>query len=89
MLRQHGKAEKAPDRRHHARHGARREALVHQPVDEALQVVAVEVMQGLRHGCGELSKPLEIAAVAFQCVIGEPPFDAQVRQIGVDQIVGG
>ena len=38
---------------------------------------------------GEFSKPLEIAAVAFEGVIGEAPLDAQVRQIRVDEIMGG
>jgi hypothetical protein len=32
---------------------------------------------------------LEIAAVTLKGVIGEAPFDAQVRQIRVDEIVSG
>ena len=37
----------------------------------------------------ELRKPLQIAAVAFKRVIGETPFDAQVCEVRVDEIVGG
>ena len=46
-------------------------------------------MHGRLHPSREFSKPLEIAAVAFERVIGEAPLDAQVRQICVDEIVGG
>jgi hypothetical protein len=32
---------------------------------------------------------LEIAAVAFERVIGQPAFYAKVREIGIDEFVGG
>ena len=38
---------------------------------------------------GELREALEVPAVAFQRVIGETALDPEVRQIGVDEIVGG
>ena len=37
----------------------------------------------------EFSKTLEIAAVAFQRVFGQAPFDPQMREIGVDELVSG
>jgi hypothetical protein len=36
-----------------------------------------------------LSESLEIAAVTFERVIGEAPFDAKVREIRIDEIVDG
>jgi hypothetical protein len=51
--------------------------------------VAVEALDGLLETGGEFSKALEIAAVTFESVIGEAPFDAQMRHIRVDEIMGG
>ena len=53
------------------------------------EVAAVQALNRLFDAGGEFSKPLEIAAVAFERVIGQPAFDAKVRQIGIDEIVGG
>ena len=72
-----------------ARDRARRQPLVHQPVDETLEIVAVHALKRFFESRGEFSKPLEIAAVALERVIGEAPFDAQVREIRIDEIVGG
>ena len=54
-----------------------------------LEVASVQALDGFFESGGEFSKPLEIAAVAFKSVIGETPFDAQVREIRIDEIVGG
>ena len=90
MLREHGEAVEPSNGGDRARDRARRQAFVHQAVDEMLEVAAVELLwSGFSSAGGEFSKPLEIAAVAFERVIGEAPFDAQVRQIRVDEIVGG
>ena len=51
--------------------------------------MTVEVWERFFEAGRKFSKPLEIAAVTFQRVIGEPPLHAQMRQIGVDEIVGG
>ena len=59
------------------------------PSTKFFEVAAVEALNGLFDARGEFSKPLEIAAVAFKGVIGEAAFDPQVRQIRVDEIVGG
>jgi len=37
----------------------------------------------------KFSKALEIAAITFKSVIGEAPLDAQVRQVRIDESVGG
>ena len=89
VLREHDEAEKAPDRGNHARNGARRQPFVHQAVDEMFQLVPAEQLDGFFLAGGEFSKPLEVAAVTFKRVIGEPPFDAQVCQIRIDEIMGG
>jgi hypothetical protein len=51
--------------------------------------VAVELLDRSLAARGELHQPLKVAAVALQCVIREASFDAQMRQITVDEIVGG
>ena len=89
MLREHGESVKASYRRDRARDRARRQPFVHQPVDETFEIVAIQALNGFFEGRGEFSKPLEIAAVALESVIGEAPFDAQVREIRIDEIVGG
>ena len=53
------------------------------------EIAAVQALNRFFEAGGEFSKPLEIAAVAFKSVIGQAPFDAQVRQIRIDEIVGG
>ena len=72
-----------------ARNGARRQAFVHHAVNEALQIVAVEPLNGLFDGGSECSEPLQIPAVTFQGVIGKASFDAQMREIRVYEIMGG
>ena len=89
MLREHGEAVEASYGRDGARDRARRQPFIHQPVDETFEIVAVQALKRLFERRGEFSKPLEIAAVAFESVIGEAPFDAQVREIRIDEIVGG
>ncbi len=54
-----------------------------------LKVVAVQVLNWFFETGREFSKPLEIAAVAFECVIGQSAFYAKVREIGIDEIMGG
>jgi hypothetical protein len=51
--------------------------------------VTIEAVNPRLKAGGEFSKTLEIAAVTFQGVIGETPFDAKVREIRIDEIVGG
>ena len=89
MLREHGKAIEPSHRRNGACDRAWRQAFVHEAVDEPLEIAAVEVLNRLFEAGGELSKPLEIAAVTFERVIGEAPFDAKVREIRIDEIVDG
>ena len=89
MLREGGEAVEASYGRDGSRDGARRQAFVHQPVDETFEVVPVQAFEGPFERGREFSKPLEIASVAFEGVIGEAPLDAQVREIRIDEIVGG
>ena len=89
MLREDGEAVEASHGRDRSRDRARRQAFVHQPVDETFEVVPVQALKRLLERGGEFSKPLEIASVAFEGVIGEAPLDAQVREIRIDEIVGG
>jgi hypothetical protein len=89
MLREDGETVEASYGRDGPRDRARRQAFVHQSVDETFQVAPVQALQRLFERGGEFSKPLEIASVAFECVIGEAPLDAQVREIRIDEIVGG
>ena len=53
------------------------------------EVAAVQALNRFVEAGGEFSKPLEIAAVALEGVIGETPLDAKVREIRIDEIVGG
>ena len=89
VLREDGESVKASHRSDRTRHRARREPFVHQPVHETFEIVAIQALNRFFEGRGEFSKPLEIAAVALESVIGEAPFDAQVREIRIDEIVGG
>jgi hypothetical protein len=89
MLREGGEPVESPDRGDGTRNRARREPFVHQPVDKTFEVAAVQALNRNFDGCGEFSKPLEIATVALESVIGEAPFDAQVREIRIDEIMGG
>jgi hypothetical protein len=51
--------------------------------------VLVQLLGGFVDARGKHSKPLEIAAVTFQGVIGKPALDPQMREIRVDEIVSG
>jgi len=42
------------------------------------EVVPVELLKRFFRAGREFSKPLEIAAVTFKCVIGKAPFDTQM-----------
>jgi hypothetical protein len=53
------------------------------------EVAAVQALNGLFKGGGEFSKALEIAAVAFERVIGQAAFYAKVREIGIDEFISG
>jgi hypothetical protein len=53
------------------------------------EVVPVELRERFFHAGGEFSKPLEVAAVTFECVIGKAPFDTQMCQICVDKVMRG
>ena len=89
MLREDGEAVEASYGRDRSRDGAWRQAFVHQPVDETFEVAPVQALKRPLEGGGEFSKPLEIASVAFEGVVGKAPLDAQVREIRIDEIVGG
>jgi hypothetical protein len=89
MLRQHGEAVKPAHCGDGARDGPRRQPFAHQTIDEMFEIAAIETFHGLLAARSERSKALEIAAVAFEGVIGEPPLDAEVRHIRVDEIVAG
>ena len=51
--------------------------------------MTIEASDRLLEAGRKLSKPLEIPAVTFKGVIGEPPLHSKVRQVGIDEIVGG
>ena len=58
-------------------------------MDEIFEVAAIETVQALLETRGKFSKTLEIAAVALERVIREAAFNPKMRQIRVDEIVGG
>ena len=58
-------------------------------VYEIFEVAADEALHRLFDACSKFSKTLEIAAVAFEGVFSEPAFHLEMRQIRVDEIVGG
>jgi hypothetical protein len=89
VLREHGKPEKTSYGGHSARDRARREPFVHQAVDKMFEVAAVQALNRFFEAGGELSKPLEIAAVAFKSVVGQAAFYAKMREICIDEIMGG
>ena len=89
VLRERREAVEAPHGCHHSRDRPWREPFVHQAVNKILEVMAAEVLNGLFDARSRFSKPLEIAAVTFEGVIGEPAFDPQVRQIRIDEFVAG
>ena len=66
-----------------------RKPFIHQPVDKTLEIAAVEALNRFVDARAEFSKPLEIAAVTFERVIGQAPFDTQMCQICVDKIMRG
>jgi hypothetical protein len=89
MLSEDGVPVEAANRGHHARNRTRRQSFVHETVDEMFEVVPVELLKRFFRAGREFSKPLEIAAVTFKCVIGKAPFDTQMCQICVDKIMRG
>jgi hypothetical protein len=58
-------------------------------MNEIFEVPPIEAVKALLETRGKFSKTLEIAAVAFERVIREAAFDPKMRQIRVDEIVGG
>ena len=89
MLREYREAVEASHRRDRARDRARRQPLIHQPVDETLEIAAVHDLKRFLERRGKFSKALEIAAITLERMIGESSLDAQVREIRIDEIVGG
>ena len=85
MLREHREAVEAAHGRHRPRDRSRRQAFAHHAGHEMLQRVAIEAQQRRAGAGGKPGEVLQVAAVAFERVIGQAALHAQVRQIGVDE----
>jgi hypothetical protein len=68
----------------HPGHRARRQIHGALLPDERLERRAVERFRTPTRAGGEFGQRAQIPAVAFERVIGKPPLDAQVIEVGVD-----
>jgi len=89
VLREHGEAIEPSNGGDHAGNRPRREAFVQQFRGPALEVVPLQLCEGLAEARSECAETPQVATVALERVMRQSPLDSQMIEVRVHEVMGG